>query len=115
MDPALVYDIDGDIRIGDVAEDGAQLRPDIVWFGEPVPRIDEAVQIVSSADIFVIIGTSLQVYPAAGLIDFLKNKNVPVYVIDRDIPQNVSRRGFHCIPDNAVAGVATLISLITRF
>ncbi len=113
MDPALVYDIKGDISLGQYAEDGAQLRPDIVWFGESVPRIDEAVEIVSSADIFVIIGTSLQVYPAAGLIHLLKSNDVPVYVIDRDIPRIVERKGFTCIPKTAVAGISDLIDLLT--
>ena len=63
------FDIRGDINLGDVAEDGSQLRPFIVWFEEPVPMIVEAAKIVSTADIFVVIGTSLQVYPAAGLVN----------------------------------------------
>jgi NAD-dependent deacetylase len=112
-DHELVYEIYGDIRLGDVAEDGAQLRPDIVWFGEPVTRIAEAIEIVSSADILVIIGTSLQVYPAAGLIDFLKSENIPVYIIDRDIPPGVKQKGFHAIQNTAVAGMSTLLSLLT--
>lgn len=111
--PELVYDIKDDISLGDMAEDGAQLRPDIVWFGEAVPRIGEAVDIVSNADIFVIIGTSMQVYPAAGLIDFLKNENIPVYIIDRHIPPVVSRNGVHAIQNTAVLGVIHLISLLT--
>ena len=65
-----VYEIRGDIRIGDVAPDGAQLRPHIVWFEEPVPMISEAIDIVSTADVFVVAGTSLQVYPAAGLLNY---------------------------------------------
>src|SRR5437016_2977911 len=64
-----VYEIKGDINWGDKAEDGFQLRPHIVWFEEPVPLIEEAVRIMTTADIFVLVGTSLQVYPAAGLID----------------------------------------------
>jgi NAD-dependent deacetylase len=111
-DPELVYEILDDISIGQLAEDGAQLRPDIVWFGEPVPRIEEAADIVSSADLFVIIGTSLQVYPAAGLIHLLKSNEVPVFVIDRDIPLIAQQQGFICIQKNAVSGVAELISLI---
>ena len=111
-DPELVYEILDDISLGQLAEDGAQLRPDIVWFGEPVPRIEEAADIVSSADLFVIIGTSLQVYPAAGLIHLLKSNEVPVFVIDRDIPLIAQQQGFICIQKTAVSGVAALISLI---
>lgn len=70
-----------DIRLGDVNENGEQLRPDIVWFGEAVPKFDEAVRIVAQADIMLIIGTSLQVYPAASLLDYAK-LNVPIIYID---------------------------------
>ncbi len=66
MDETLVYDIKGDINLGDTAEDGAQLRPNIVWFEEPVPLIEEAARLVRQADLFAVIGTSLVVYPAAG-------------------------------------------------
>jgi NAD-dependent deacetylase len=111
-DPQLVYDIKEDILIGQLAEDGSQLRPDIVWFGEPVPRIEEAAEIVIEADIFVIIGTSLQVYPAAGLIHLLKNDQVPVYVIDRDIPMVARQQRFTAISKTAVAGVADLLSIL---
>jgi NAD-dependent deacetylase len=70
-DPSLVYDIGyKDIKPGDVCEKGSQLRPHIVWFGEAVPNMDEAIKITSTADIFVVIGSSLNVYPAAGLIDY---------------------------------------------
>ena len=70
-----------DLNIGDVHTDGSQLRPDIVWFGEPVPAIEDAMDIVAKADYLIIIGTSMQVYPAAGLVDFAAN-DVPVYYID---------------------------------
>lgn len=72
---------DCEIKIGDKASDGAQLRPDIVWFGEAVPMLDAAIGLVENADIFVIIGTSLNVYPAAGLLHYVR-KGVPVYLID---------------------------------
>ena len=65
----LIYPIEGSIQLGDKAEDGGQLRPHIVWFEEPVPMIDEAVRIVKTADIFMVVGTSLVVYPAAGLVN----------------------------------------------
>ena len=111
--PELVYDIREDILPGQYAEDGAQLRPAIVWFGEPVPLIEEAAEIVSGADIFVVIGTSLQVYPAAGLIHMRSSEDVPVYVIDREIPSAAQKQGFICIQKTAVSGVAELISLIS--
>ncbi|OFX43772.1 MAG: NAD-dependent protein deacylase [Bacteroidetes bacterium GWA2_30_7] len=80
--PQLVTDIGyKEINIGDKCEKGFQLRPHIVWFGEAVPALPEAVKIVKTADIFVVIGTSLNVYPAAGLIDYVPN-GTPIYLID---------------------------------
>lgn len=82
IDENLVYNYkDKPILKGDLCEKGGQLRPDIVWFGEPVPMIETAAEIVSTADIFIIIGTSLVVYPAAGLVSFVP-LDVPVYQID---------------------------------
>jgi len=75
-----------EIKIGDKASDGAQLRPHIVWFGEAVPMLETAISVVKKADVFVIIGTSLNVYPAAGLVNYVPI-GVPVYLID---PSNVS-------------------------
>ena len=77
------YDVD--LKIDSVAEDGTELRPHIVWFGEDVPKRHEAMDLVESADIFVIIGTSLEVYPAAGLIDYVKD-GIPIYLVN---PENV--------------------------
>jgi len=79
------YPIAGDILLGDLAEDGAQLRPFIVWFEEEVPMIEVAASIVADADIFLVIGTSLQVYPAAGLINYAP-KHCPKFIIDKKIP-----------------------------
>ncbi len=82
IDPNLVYDIDGwELREGDLCEKGSQLRPNVVWFGEAVPAIEEAARVVSRADIFVIIGTSMNVYPAAGLINYVP-EHAPIYIID---------------------------------
>jgi NAD-dependent deacetylase len=81
----LIYPINSDIKLGDTAEDGAQLRPHIVWFGEPVPMIETVLPIVAQADIFVVIGTSLQVYPAAGLVHEVPY-NKPIYILDKKIP-----------------------------
>lgn len=76
-----IYHIEKDIQLGDSADDGGQLRPHIVWFGEAVPMMDKAVEITLTADIFLVIGTSLQVYPAASLIDYVQHGN-PVYIVD---------------------------------
>ncbi|MFX7690338.1 Sir2 family NAD-dependent protein deacetylase, partial [Acinetobacter baumannii] len=73
----LIIDWNKDIKLGDLAEDGNQLRPHIVWFGEMVPEIKNAIEEVLTADILVIIGTSMQVYPAASLKDYAKT-NVPI-------------------------------------
>ncbi len=87
--PNLIYDIGTKtIKLGDTCDKGAQLRPHIVWFGEAVPAMDEAVPIVSKADIFVVIGTSLNVYPAAGLVSYTQ-REIPKFLIDPnsiDIP-----------------------------
>ena len=112
-DELAVYDIDPekpDLHIGDKCEKGFQLRPHIVWFGEMVPMMVEAEAIVSKADVFVIIGTSMNVYPAAGLLHDVKN-NVPVYLIDpKDVATN--RRDIHHIKKGASEGIEELKRLI---
>src|SRR5215475_7471943 len=74
LDESLVYPIREDMVLGETAEDGGRLRPAIVWFEEPVPMIEMAVPLVHSADIFIVVGTSLVVYPAAGLVDFARQE-----------------------------------------
>lgn len=107
-DPSLVYDIGyRDINPGDLCEKGSQLRPHIVWFGEPVPAMDEAVLIASQADIFVIIGTSLNVYPAAGLVNYVP-ADIPVFLIDPAEVYVPAGRGIEVIKEGASAGVAVL-------
>lgn len=112
-DELAVYDIDPekpDLHIGDKCGKGFQLRPHIVWFGEMVPMMAEAEAIVRMADIFVIIGTSMNVYPAAGLLHDVK-ANVPVYLIDpKDVSTN--RRDIHHIKKGASEGVEELKILI---
>ncbi|MFL5747886.1 MAG: SIR2 family NAD-dependent protein deacylase [Niastella sp.] len=110
-DESLVYDIRGDINLGDKAEDGAQLRPNIVWFEEPVPLIQLAVPVVLSADIFVVIGTSLVVYPAAGLVDYAPME-IPKYVIDKVIPNTNSVYNVTNIEKPATQGIQDLIDLL---
>lgn len=82
---SLIYEIREDILHGQLAEDGAQLRPHIVWFEEEVPMINVAAQIAKEADIFIVIGTSLAVYPAAGLVHYAP-RSAPKYIIDKNIP-----------------------------
>ncbi|WP_299837676.1 NAD-dependent deacylase [uncultured Tenacibaculum sp.] len=101
-----------DITLGDKAEDGSQLRPYIVWFGEDVPMIPKAVEIVEQADILVIIGTSMQVYPAASLINFIQ-ENTPIYFIDPK--PSVNKNAFNnltIIKDVASLGTEKLLELL---
>ena len=97
---------DSDLHLGDRAADGSQLRPFIVWFGEAVPRMSDAIETLRGVDAFVIIGTSLNVYPAAGLLNYVP-VGVPVYLIDpNDV--HVSRRGVTVIKQGASQGMRTL-------
>lgn len=100
-----------DVKIGDLADDGSQLRPFIVWFGEAVPMIETAIDYVEKADIFVIIGTSMNVYPAAGLLNYVGG-NVPVYLIDPN-PVNISsNRKIHVISKGASEGMENLRKIL---
>lgn len=86
LDEDLVYKIPGwELKMGDVCERGSQLRPNIVWFGEMVPMIEVAARIASDADVFLVVGTSLVVYPAAGLIHYVR-REVPKFVVDPNLP-----------------------------
>ena len=102
-----IYDITGDIRMGDLAEDGFQLRPHIVWFGEPVYKIEESIPVVREADILVVIGTSLVVYPAAGLIDFA-GYQIPKFIVDKRIPYTSSVYNLTEIERPATEGIGLL-------
>src|SRR5260221_14424833 len=84
-DENTIYEIRDDINLGDKAKDGHQLRPHIVWFEEPVPMIEKAIALMDSCDVFVVVGTSLQVYPAASLI-YYAAEQIPKYIIDKKIP-----------------------------
>ncbi len=111
-DPDLIYDLEGwELKEGDLCEKGSQLRPHIVWFGEAVPAIEEAAEIVSTAGILVVIGSSLNVYPAAGLINYAP-EGIPIFVID---PNEVSIPGssqVSVIPEPAGTGVRKLIEAL---
>ncbi len=110
-DRGLVREIRGDIRLGDCAEDGHQFRPDIVWFGEPVPMIEEAALISSTADVFVVIGTSLQVYPAAGLLQYAP-AGCQRIIIDKKIPRVPAGAGLTIIEKPATEGVEQLRKML---
>ena len=103
-DPSLVYEIGNkEIKMGEKCEKGSQLRPFIVWFGEEVPKLEEAIHLVEHADILCIIGTSLNVYPAAGLLHYAPAV-CPVYLIDPNPPSGLPKK-IHVIAKGAGEGV----------
>lgn len=108
-----VFDIGyGDINLGDTSAEGVQLRPHIVWFGEAVPKIEQAIDVVEAADILLIVGTSLQVYPAAGLYAYAK-ASTPIYIIDpKDVPVRDGR--ITHIKDVATKGMEKFIEIISQ-
>ncbi len=110
-DESTFYDVRDDINMGDIAPDKTQFRPHVVWFNEQVPMIIEASKIMCRADIFILAGTSLQVYPAAGLIDYLPG-NVPKYIIDKEPPYIPPHHNFHVIKKSATEGVGELVKII---
>jgi NAD-dependent deacetylase len=108
LDPALVYEMTGwELNLGDRCERGSQLRPNIVWFGEAVPLMEKAAEEAMSADLFIVVGTSLAVYPAAGLIDYVDDE-VPKYVVDVRIPPVRKRPNLHLIEEKASVGLTRL-------
>jgi len=102
-----------DINLGDKAPDGSQLRPFIVWFGEAVPKIEEAIPYVESSNIFVVVGTSLNVYPAAGLLHYIK-KGKPIFLIDPN-EVNTYRHDIEFIKKGASEGVKILTERLKNF
>jgi len=112
-DRNLVYDVGyRDVNPGDLCEKGSQLRPHIVWFGEAVPLMDEAARIAAEADLFLVIGTSLNVYPAAGLVGFAPSK-APVWVIDpQQVVVPISRR-YEVIREGASEGMKRFAEMIS--
>ena len=105
LDPELIYELDGwELKDGDKCAKGSQLRPHIVWFGEAVPMMEPAMQEVLSADIFIVAGTSLVVYPAAGLIDFIRPA-VPKFIVDPKIPEVAGGDNFLFYEEAASTGL----------
>lgn len=107
----LIREIRGDINLGDVAEDGSQWRPHVVWFEEPVPMIETASEVVSAAEIFVVVGTSLVVYPAAGLVNYAPYV-IPKFIVDKSIPYTQSLYNLTAIEKPATEGVKELKKLL---
>ena len=108
----LVKEIKEDILLGDCAEDGCQFRPHIVWFEEPVPMIEKAIPIVHGADIFAVVGTSLAVYPAAGLINYARPE-IQKFIIDKKIPYT-SILNITAIEKPATEGVGIMMEMIRK-
>jgi NAD-dependent deacetylase len=105
VDPNLVYDMDGwELKVGDKCEKGSQLRPHIVWFGEAVPMIEPAVEMMGLADIVIVVGTSMVVYPAAGLVNYAP-AGTPTFVIDPKMPQIEGVSNLHQIEEVGSIGL----------
>jgi NAD-dependent deacetylase len=114
LDESLIYSITDDIQLGDHAEDGRQLRPHIVWFEEPVPLIAKAGQLVRKADLFVVVGTSLAVYPAAGLLDFA-DAHIPKFIVDKNVPFTRDIENLIAIQKPATLGIPDLQQLLMKY
>ena len=106
---SIIYDIDGEeLNLGDVCPGGHQLRPHIVWFGEAVPMMEEAIPIIEKADKIIVVGTSMQVYPAASLLDFAP-EGVPIHLVDPH-PPKVNIPNLEIIAKGAVEGLSELLA-----
>ena len=108
LNPKVIYDCEGDINIGDKCELGSQLRPHIVWFKEDVPEIHNSIKYFEECDIAIIIGTSLQVYPAAGLLDYIHYLK-PVYLLDPSDNTLTDFSHFKHIKENVSSGIKILL------
>ena len=114
VDPSLVYKLDHwEMKMGDTCEQGSQLRPHIVWFGEAVPMIEYVIPYVENASKVLVIGTSLAVYPAAGLINYV-SADVEKYYIDPKGLTNLSRNDFTVISKKAVEGISELVNQLIK-
>ncbi|MGM5470942.1 SIR2 family NAD-dependent protein deacylase [Flavobacteriaceae bacterium LMO-SS05] len=107
-----IQDWETDLVLGDVCNKGYQLRPHIVWFGEAVPMIEKAMQICETADLLLIIGTSMQVYPAASLMHYV-NSDTPIYYIDPK-PAISNNHQITVIAENATSGLSTVIDMLRK-
>ena len=113
IDPNLIVELEEDIEMGDLAPDGSQLRPHVVWFGEAVPMMEVAASMCLQADICVIIGTSMVVYPAAGLVDFVPMSS-PIYVVDPKVPDIYTQHTIEFIAERGAQGVPKLVERLLK-
>lgn len=112
--PDLTYPIHGwELKMGEVCELGSQLRAHVVWFGEAVPMIEKAVEICTTADIFMLVGTSLAVYPAAGLLDYIPDET-PKYIVDPKIPTISSVKNIIKVEEKATVGVVSVAAELSK-
>lgn len=109
----LIYPVYDDIKMGDIAEDGSQLRPHIVWFEESVPKMEEAVFIAKQAELFLIVGTSLVVYPAAGLVNYVPWE-IPKFIVDKKVPYTSSLYNLTAIEKEAGEGMKEMRELLRK-
>lgn len=110
-DPGLIYELNGkDINVGDKCELGSQLRPNIVWFGETVPMMDKAITEALSAEIFIVIGTSLVVYPAAGLLEFVPDNSLKFLIDPAEPEYHIYRENLIFIQEKASKGTRVLVN-----
>jgi NAD-dependent deacetylase len=113
VDPRLIYTLKNwELKLGDKCEKGSQLRPHIVWFGESVDELQQAIPIVENADIFVVVGTSLVVYPAAGLVNYT-NPSIPIFVVDPHSPEMFIKNVTY-IQEKAGKGIELLQSKLEK-
>ncbi len=114
LDENLVYDIEGcELNLGDTCEKGGQLRPHIVWFGEMVPMMEIAVRVTVKADIYIVVGTSLVVYPAAGLLDYV-GSGIPKFIVDPNMPEVSGRPNLHLIEEKASTGMQKVKDILLK-
>ena len=114
VDETLIYEVGyKEVNLGDLCEKGSQLRPNIVWFGEMVPAIPNAAELSSNADIYVVIGSSLNVYPAAGLLNYVP-KDVPVFILDPNPVDTHIGRDIIFIGEKAVNGISILKDKLSK-
>ena len=112
LDERLVYNMDGwELNVGDTCEKGSQLRPHIVWFGEMVPLMEEAISVAYQADLFMVVGTSLVVYPAAGLINYVK-EDIPKFIIDPNMPEVTEAHNLYLYEEKAGTGVPGVAKIL---
>lgn len=114
VDESLIYDLDGwELKLGDLCEKGSQLRPHIVWFGETVPMMEIAMKETISAGIFIVVGTSLLVYPAAGLLNYVAPEK-PKYIIDPKLPDVYPSPNLHLFEEPSSTGMPKVAEILRK-